>query len=133
MKYTTGYKHQLAESLAVSTGIHPGMPVEHEYFHLSIAGTLTIREGYAWDGASGGCPDNDYTLTPSLIHDILYQAMRLGLLPQETRRAADQVFYTMCRDRGLNWLTAKFYLKALHRFGASSADPQNKKEVLEVP
>lgn len=133
MKYTTGYKHQLCEDEACSTDIHPFITIDHKFFHLSIGGTLTVRAGYAWDGASGGCPDNKYTLTPSLFHDALYQMMRLDLLPQSRRNDIDKILYVQMRDRGLNWFTAKFYYRMVRRFGAAFADPANKKLVLFAP
>ena len=109
------------------------MPIDEKFFHMSIGGTLTGRAGYAWDGASGGCPDTDHTITPSLFHDILHQMMRMGLLSQECRPEADKLFYTQTRDRGLNWFIAKFYYRMVRRFGASSADPVNKRQVLYAP
>jgi len=98
-----------------------------------MGGTLTAKAGYSWDGASGGCPDNDYTLTPSMFHDIPYQMMRLGLMSQEFRPMADRLFYTQIRDRGLNRVIAWFFYIMVRRFGAPSADPVNKKEVLFAP
>ena len=132
MKYTTGHKHQLVEDISCSTDIHPFMPIDHTYIHITIGGTLTVKKGYAWDGASGCCPDNKYTLTPSLFHDALYQLMRLMKLSESCRKPADLLFYKQLRERKLNWLIAKFCYRAIRRFGASSTDPRNKREVLEV-
>ena len=63
---------------------------------------LTVRKGYAWDGASGPTIDTDNTIKASLIHDVLYQAIREGVLPPRYRRKADYEFRCILRDEGMN-------------------------------
>ncbi len=51
IKYRAGYKYQLAEDYVIETGIL-GYNIDTEYIKLTPSGTLTIKEGYAWDGCS---------------------------------------------------------------------------------
>ena len=53
---------------------------------------LVIKDGYAWDGASGPTVDTPATMYPALVHDALYQLMRLGIIPTGARKEADKLF-----------------------------------------
>jgi hypothetical protein len=50
---------------------------------------LWIVTGYAWDGASGPTIDTRSVIRASLVHDALYQLMRLGVLDRGWRATAD--------------------------------------------
>ena len=51
--YKAGYKYQLKEDYIDTIDIKPGEAIVTEYIALGLDGTLTIRDGYAWDGPSG--------------------------------------------------------------------------------
>ena len=51
--HKTGYKYQLQEDSVTATGIKLAMLINTEYIQRGTDGTLTIKEGYAWDGPSG--------------------------------------------------------------------------------
>ena len=54
IKYREGYKYQLVEDYTVKTSITPKQDVaKDEWIQLKMDGTLTIKDGYAWDGPSG--------------------------------------------------------------------------------
>ena len=86
MKYTntSGYKYTVAEGFTVYLPSFFDVNIEARHFCI-YEGKLTVRSGYAWDGASGPTWDTEDTLTPSLVHDALYQAIRAGLLPASRR------------------------------------------------
>lgn len=65
IKYTEGYKYQLAEDYVVMTPI-VGVEVVDFYFTLERSGRLTGKKGYAWDGASGPTFDTKNSMSPSL-------------------------------------------------------------------
>lgn len=69
-------------------------------------GFIIVYKGYAWDGASGGCPDNK-NMMASLLHDVLYQASRCASFPHTilTREVCDKVF----RDYSFHPLRDVFY------------------------
>ena len=74
--YRSGYKYQLASSYSVLTPIIPLSPISTEYIRLDATGWLFIREGYAWDGASGPAIDTKSIMRGSLVHDALHQWTR---------------------------------------------------------
>ena len=131
MKYRKGYKYQLAKDEVFIVPIHQE-PIETQFIDL-IDGTLTVKSGYAWDGASGGAWDDNHNLRASLQHDALYQLMRKGLLSQEYRKTIDYTLYCTCLEDGMNKIRARFYYWAVRKFAAPAASPKNVKEILEAP
>jgi hypothetical protein len=77
--------------------------------------------GYAWDGASFlpflwfGTPSA--WLTPSLVHDALYQLIREGLLAREHRAAVDGLFRDLLIQRGVWRIVAWVAYYAVRVFG----------------
>ena len=65
MKYKEGYKYVLAEDYKIKTPII-GNSIKHDYFTLAKNGTLTVKKGFAWDGASGPTLDTKDSMSPSL-------------------------------------------------------------------
>lgn len=88
--YKSGYKHVLARDHHDHLGWSPGIPVWHRFFAINPDGTLLIHRGYAWNGASGPCPDTKGIMRASLKHDLAYQCFREGLLPSHFRKASDK-------------------------------------------
>ncbi len=121
IRYRDGYRYQLANTYQVKTGVFPGRDLHSEYVHLSMEGLLTISYGYAWDGPSGPTFDTKSTLRGSLVHDALYQLIRLGLLPASFRLRADQVAYRIWREDGMNPARAWLWRFALNKFAAPAA------------
>ena len=87
------YKYVLTEQYT-----HPepfdelkGRSVDGSHLRLTPDGLLTIKEGYAWDGPSGPAPDLAYLLRAALVHDALYQLIRIGALEPRHRGAADRL------------------------------------------
>ena len=99
--------------------------IEHSGKNLSIKnGVLRIEPGYAWDGASSIMPDIPSVMEASLIHDAGYQLMREGVLPQKARKAIDQIFYQVSKDKGMNRFLAWIAYRAV-RAGAKKAGQPN--------
>lgn len=63
---------------------------------------LTFYVGYSWDGASGLAIDTQNTRCASLVHDGLYQAMRLGLLPRDMKALADEEMLLILKEDGMS-------------------------------
>lgn len=84
-------------------------------------GMLYIAEQYAWDGASGPTFDTKNTMTPSLIHDALYQLMREGLLSADLKEDADRIFYLMLKERGMWFIRARLWYRAVTIGGPTSS------------
>jgi len=76
---------------------------------------ITVKQGFAWDGASGPCPDR-YTMVASCLHDAVYRAMRKGFIPLHFRAEADLMFYQSAKiggtPRWIAWAAWKTLLLA---------------------
>lgn len=132
IRYKKGYKYQLAEDYTLLVPIKPSYKINSEYIHL-IDGVLTIKKGYAWDGCSGPTADDRTNMRGSLVHDALYQLLRMGLLDPPCREIADDLFYRILLEDGMSKLRAKYYHFAVRKFGSPSASPRNIKKLYEAP
>ena len=134
IRYRADYKYQLAFSYEIDTPIKPKTDIQTEFIDLDVNGRLLVKKGYAWDGPSGPVIDTEENLRAALVHDALYQLMRVGALSSRThRKAADQLFKDICKEDGVSNLRASSYYKALREFGKPAASPQNKKVVHRAP
>ena len=93
----------------------------HPYASLKD-GILSVKRGYAWDGASGPIINTRDTLVASLVHDVLYQAMRLNLIKssKENRQIADKNFFEILKMNGVNSIRRKVWYFAVRLFGKKS-------------
>lgn len=110
IKYIDGFKYQLAEEYSLLTPIK-GVIIEDPYFTLEEDGTLTIRQGYAWDGASGPTFDSKSSMRPSMVHDVFCQAMRDGRLDYNRwQDTVNELFRQMCLEDGMwGWRAALWH------------------------
>jgi hypothetical protein len=131
--YKKGYKYQLTNDVVVNTSIIPTSGILTRYITLSTDGKLTILNGYAWDGPSGPTIDTKTFMRGSLVHDALYQLIRMGLLPEEARLQADMVLDKICKEDGMSSFRRWYILKSLRLFGGPAADPSHKKVVYTSP
>ena len=132
MKYrdTRGYKYTVAETVSVDVPLFRASSFATSHFSLRF-GRLTLRAGYAWDGASGPTWDTDDTIVPSLVHDALYQALRSGLLPPSARFDADLSFYRLMRERAssfFGYVRALYFFLGVRAFGWLCTQPQQSGE-----
>jgi hypothetical protein len=91
-------------------------PAEWDFILLEPGGILTIKKGYRWDGATNVASDKAYNHRSSLVHDALYDLMRMHYLepdlfesgdPSETdnagdynRKMADMLYYMIAIEDG---------------------------------
>ena len=126
IRYADGYKYQLRAPYTIQLAeIRPAHGAGTEWITLDLDGTLTIRAGYAWDGASGPTYDSKSSMRPSLVHDALYQLMRLGLLDHSFRPAADTIFHRLCSEDGMFGPRAWLWYHAVRIFANPAADPES--------
>jgi hypothetical protein len=135
MKYRRGYRNQLAETFTFQLPyeLWPPAPIVDEFFSIDCEGWAIIRKGYAWDGASGPTADipRKQIAVPALVHDMLCQLGRAGLMEgvPDARKHADELLYSMLRQRGMNYLRAKIWYFGV-RFGSHMDG--GPKEILEA-
>ena len=130
MKYREGYANQVHEDFSLKLKYNPTVSYENNFLSINVSGVLSIKAGYAWDGASGPTVDTKNTIVPSCVHDALYQLMREKAIPRSFRIHADQLFYEMLRSRGMMWFRAQYWYRGVRMGGSSSANPKNKKPIL---
>src|SRR3990167_11071971 len=94
--YKEGYKYQTSRDFVISVApICADHERQTDWLRISDKGLLLIKAGYAWDGASGPTLDTDSAMRGPLVHDALYQLMRLGLIDKKWKDAADELLYKM--------------------------------------
>ena len=124
--FKRGYKYQLVEDFQI---ILPGL-WQHEalddFIILERNGELTVKKHYAWDGPSGPAIDTCNFMKASLVHDALYQLMRLHKLPYSYRKQADQALEAICKMEGMLWIRRKYVYLALRCMGAKAATERRK-------
>ena len=133
MKYTKGYKYQLAKDFTMMTPIIPSVGIITRYICLSEKGYLTISEGHAWDGCSGPTYDSKNSMIGGLVHDALYQLCRQKHLPKSFRPSIDLLFKNILIENGMFRWRAWVWYQAVRKFADFAADPRSAKEVYEVP
>jgi len=130
MKYRAGYKYQLYSKFTTTVDLEEN--VNSAYINMS-GGRLTIKSGYAWDGPSGPAFDTSNFMRGSLVHDVLYQLMREGLLPRTARKYADQLLRQMCREDGMSWVRAWWVYRGVRMFARRASLPSNSRPIMQAP
>ena len=133
IKYKAGYKYQLQMHVCVEgmTQLSNRHWQKYAQFLYLLGDKLYINKGYAWDGPSGGCPDFKSFMKPSLVHDALYQIIRLGGLEQESAKPfADKLFLQMLKDEGVSWVTRHIAYQAVKIFGGGHLKPHHRRPVI---
>jgi len=132
--YKKGYKYQLVDTYKTTIDIKPEENRVTEYIELTIEGDLTIKTGYAWDGPSGPTFDTPNFMRGSLVHDALYQLMRLKELDfTKDRDPADRLLQKMCKEDGMGSARAWWVYQGLRLAGKAAANPENAKERFPAP
>ena len=117
------WKYELTQDYSFETGIS-GYTISTGLLSLSQSGLLIIKSTYAWDGPSGPTFDTPSFMRGSLIHDALYQLIRLKLLPKSARRMADTLLREVCLIDGMSRFRAWYVYQGVHLFAASACDPR---------
>ncbi|WP_085299259.1 hypothetical protein [Cognaticolwellia mytili] len=132
--YKKGYKYQLVETYQEHIPLQPLEDIKTKYITLTKDGLLTIRDGYAWDGPSGPTIDTDNFMRGSLVHDALYQLMRMNLLDREVYRIqADKLLRLHCKQDGMTNIRAQYVCRGLRIGGEPASRAENKKKVYRSP
>ena len=130
------YKYQLSRKGYTCTINVRKISIKTDYIQLTAKGKLTLKRGYAWDGPSGPTIDTKTFMRGSLVHDALYQLMRLKLLDYRIHRAkADDLLKKHCKQDGMFWFRAWYVHKFVSWFGERHARPSGNSgpEILTAP
>ena len=122
------YKYQLMEDYTMSVDIKPENDIlVTDFITLTVAGELTIKKYYAWDGPSGPTIDTKSFMRASLVHDVLYQLMREECLDQTYRSYADKLLRKICLEDGMWRFRALYLYYGLRLFAKRAAKPSPKR------
>ena len=118
------YLYRLVKTYRVKVDLKGKYNVTSPFISLDRTGMLTIRAGYAWDGPSGPAINTDSFMRASLVHDALYQLMRMRLIPWERERImADKQMRVHCVEDGMWRIRAWWAYHGVRIGGQSSATP----------
>ncbi len=131
--FSKGCKYQLRSTYTVFVGILPLKEVRTQYLALSTTGWLTIFDSYAWDGPSGPTIDTPSAMRGSLVHDALYQLIRLELIDECYRGKADQLLHDICEEDSMITERAATWKEMVGMFAAGAARHDSEAQVLIAP
>ena len=131
--YSKGYKYQLRKPHIEWIPIYPKQLVKTEWIELTSDGELLIRAGYAWDGASGPTIDTKSSMRGSLVHDAIYQLIRLGLIDQTNKSVADDLLHNICVEDGMWHFRAEVWEECVKRLAGGSCMPSGERPILVAP
>jgi hypothetical protein len=131
--YMDGYKYQSKDHFFIKMGFSPEKDIITEYGFFLATGWIGIRKDYAWDGASGPTYDSKNSMIGSMVHDLLYQIMRDGLLKRSFRKKADLAIYYLVRRDGMNYFRAKYWYAGVRVGAGKHVKASAKKKMLSAP
>tara|TARA_Y100000310_G_scaffold301665_1_gene338360 strand:+ start:411 stop:923 length:513 start_codon:yes stop_codon:yes gene_type:complete len=139
IKYRKGIKYQLVETYTGPTNIFPEEGIVTDWIALDKKGRITISAGYGWDGPSGPTIDTPEFMRAALVHDALYQLLRMKKLGsndlerESFRNAADLEMVRIQKEDGMNPVRRFFTHKGVSLFANYAADPANRRKVCTAP
>jgi hypothetical protein len=128
IKYKKGFKYQLAQNYCISIQVVKCKYLG-QFLELTENGLLIIKKGYAWDGCSGPTLDDKTNMEASLVHDALYQLMRLEIIPHKYRLYADNLFRSLCKKHGMRKFRLWYYYKGVRWFANKASKAISKRKV----
>ena len=145
--FKEGYKYWVNRPYHIKLNIVPFAPiclsfktvdvknniVEIPLVTMDMQGNMVIYTSYVWDGASGPTWDTLNSMIGSLIHDVLYQLIRLGLIDDRYKEYADQVLHNICTEDGMFEWRADLWKFAVGEFGGDSCKPSAEHKELVAP
>lgn len=118
------YKYLLRNIITVDLAVSTGQfgTFFGGLVRITAGGTeLTIHPGYAWDGPSGPAVDTPAFMLPSLVHDVLYQMIREGLINRSYKKYADKEMRRLAKETGM-WAPRRWWTyTAVKVFGGRHA------------
>jgi hypothetical protein len=121
--FKRGYKYTTTRNFYIELEVTPYEAVDLPFVKMNKEGKTVVLFGYAWNGASGPTLDTLSSMIGSLVHDLGYQLIRLGLIAPEYKEYFDKLLVEICIEDGMWKLRATVWGKAVVCFGKSSCRP----------
>jgi hypothetical protein len=131
--FSGGYKYWVRQDFHIKLDVVPTWYINLQFITMDTNGDTVIRQGYAWNGASGPTWDTLNSMIGSLVHDVLYQLIRLGLIDRNYKEYADKVLHDLCTEDGMYSWRADYWRWAVLKFGDSSCLPSAEPKILVAP
>jgi len=131
--FKSGYKKQIFLPAFYASGIKIPKRIVTNFCVVNKNGDIWIAAGYAWNGASGPTIDTKKTECLSLFHDLWYQLIRLGLLPENYRKAGDKMLYALGRRDGMWKIRIWYWFQGVRMGGGKSAQIDAEPQVQYAP
>ena len=96
--YKKGYI--VHETFEYQLPFNVGKQIDVGRIHITPTGYLTVEKGFIWDGPTRAIDTPDF-MRASLVHDVLYILIDLGVLTPEFKKSADRVLIDICREDGM--------------------------------
>ena len=136
ISYQEGFRYVLREPYSLDLSAYGFRPIIHAesgnaWVSIDEHSVLRVAETYAWDGDSGPARTTRASLRASLVHDALYQLIRIGALRPTEKHLADQVYRDILLANGM-WAPRTWWRGlALRVFGANALT--HERPVLTAP
>ena len=131
--FSRGYKYWVRKPYHIKLDVIPDEAFDLDFIRMDMKGNLLVRPGYAWDGASGPTWDTLNSMRVSLVHDILYQLIRIGKIDSKYKEYADKVLHDLCTEDGMFKWRADYWRWAVLKFGAGSTRPSAEPKIEVAP
>ena len=131
--FSEGYKYWVRQDFHIKLDIIPDEYINLQFVTMDLDGDTVIRQGYAWNGASGPTWDTLNSMIGSLVHDVIYQLIRLGLINRSYKEYADTVLHDLCTEDGMYSWRADYWRWAVLNFGDGSCLPSAEPKILVAP
>ena len=134
LRFIKGFKYQVPEDfIIVVEDFKPSYNIIDEFCEFYTDGTLLIKKGFAWDGASGPTFDTKDSYIPSIVHDVFYRFIRKGYLPLSFKPEADRIFHKLLLEGGMSRMKAYRWYLGVKWFGKDACTkPQRIVQILKI-
>jgi len=132
--YREGYKYQLARDYFKKTPICPEEDIITKWWILTKGGLLLLKDGFAWDGASGPTFDTLNSMSSSAEHDAFCKMLRNRTLDYDRwQDRINQFFHDRCVENGMGAIRAKIWHAGVEFGDAGNPNKGTDDIVLEAP
>tara|TARA_R110000851_G_scaffold22894_2_gene67597 strand:- start:14486 stop:14890 length:405 start_codon:yes stop_codon:yes gene_type:complete len=123
--------YRIYKDEVIHTGITIAEDINLKFLSMTTFGVLTLKEGYAWNGVTGGIDDKT-NMVPSAEHDALFQLISLGLLPVALRHVANDRYINNCKKRKMGGFRRWTHKSILDKLSHLFCKPEKPRRIYEV-
>ncbi len=121
--FRRGYKYVVKRDFYIKLDIVPYSEIDIDHMQMDMEGNAVIFAGYPWNGASGTTIDTLSSMIPSLVHDFIYELIRLGLIDPKYKEYADRLLHDLGNECHMYGWRTDLWLWAVDKFGDGSILP----------